>query len=134
MENACLLKDYFLNYASCIYCSKLYRDSGKHSAEASRDIATNGIDSCTEHHHVFTNFFVEQHMIPIIMQQFLIDMGIKCEPKMIENRYSGDTAEERTIDFKDIELFWNDYVDTIPGDLELIWDTIDNGLVRYLQV
>lgn len=72
-------------------------------------------------------------MIPIIMQQFLIDAGIKCEPKIMENQ-SGETLEERTIDFKDIELFWNDYVDTIPRDLELIWDTIESGLVRYLQV
>lgn len=123
MENARLLKEYFLPYASCIYCSKKYTDLNTGSMDE---------EKCSEHHHVFNSFFVEQHQIPIIMQQFLVDLDTKSIPK-IDPKYS-DVPDDRLIDIKEVQQFWNEYLTTVPTDLELIWDTIDNGLNRYLQV
>lgn len=44
------------------------------------------------------------------------------------------TSAPKTIDLKEIEQFWNDYVNAVPDDLEIIWDSIDSGLIRYLEV
>lgn len=83
---------------------------------------------------MFSCFFVEQHMIPIIIQQFLIDSNTKSESKIESIKHINDAVEERTIDIKEVEQFWCEYLAAIPSDLEIIWDTIDNGLNRYLQV
>lgn len=134
MENARLLKEYFLTYASCIYCSKKYSDIQVNRTESDRDTESNIIEKCSDHHHMFSSFFVEQHMIPIIIQQFLIDLDTKSASKIQTFNHTNDAVEERSIDIKEVEQFWNEYLTAIPSDLELIWDTIDNGLNRYLQV
>lgn len=140
LENAYLLKEYFLPYSSCIYCSKKYSDLNIAPVQLDTDIVLNAAEMCTGHHeHVFGNFFIEKHMIPIIMQQFLIDMGIRTKSssqKVAKHFEDFDRLDDghTNIDVNEIEEFWNDYVAIIPNDLELIWDTIDNGLIRYLQV
>lgn len=146
MENAHLLKEYFLPYAFCVTCSEQYRDSKRIDGEIDSGDAKNMVDTlskrqqCTEHGHIFTNLSVEQHMIPIIMQQFLIDLGVnasKLASKNYANEHSMNTQSatvHNAIDLKEIEQFWNDYIDAIPSDLEMIWDSIENGLVRYLHV
>lgn len=96
-----------------------------------------GIEKCPgHHHHVFGNFFIEKHMIPTIMQQFLIDMGVRTTSSQnTATQFELDKFDDgHAIDVNEIEKYWNDYVAIIPNDLELIWDTIDNGLIRYLQV
>lgn len=138
LENAYLLKEYFLSYASCIYCSKKHSDLNIVPADSDDGGA---VHKCPGHrHHVFGNFFIEKHMIPTIMQQFLIDMGIRtttsssqAEAKHAESDHRLDD-DGHTVDVNEIEEYWNDYVTIIPNDLESIWDTIDNGLIRYLQV
>lgn len=127
MENADLLKEYFLSYGKCVYCSQRFNDSDASSHE------TDSVVKHCKHHHELSSFFVEEHMIPVIMQQFLIDLGTQAAPKVVAKR-SDDALEERSIDIKEIEKFWQKYLKAIPSDLELIWDTIDNGLTRYLQV
>lgn len=128
MENVHLLKKYFLPYASCITCSLRY------------DELKAGSDSqCPDHDHVFTNFHVDQYMIPIILQQFLTDVGTKNAVSVLVKSHSDDRFEEglnalHAIDVGQIEQSWMEYVDTIPHDLEMIWDTTINGLLRYLQV
>lgn len=127
MENVHLLKKYFLPYASCITCSIKYD-------EFSSDLHR----QCPDHEHIFTNFYVEQHMIPIIIQQFLTDLGVKNSSNALTN-YSSENLDDalnalHSIDINKIEQFWMGYVDAIPNDLETIWDTIVNGLLRYLQV
>lgn len=100
-------------------------------------IVSNAAEQCNEHHrHVFGNFFIEQHMIPTIMQQFLIDMGIRKISSQPMATYSDlDGLDDGpSLDVNEIEEFWNGYLTAIPKDLDLIWDTIDNGLMRYLQV
>lgn len=145
LENAYLLKEYFLPYASCIYCSRKCGDLNIAPVPSDSDIDANvaaaaAADTCCTGHqkHVFGNFFIEKHMIPIIMQQFLIDMGIrtKSSSQKIAKHGDFDTMDDghTIIDVNEVEKFWNDYVAIIPNDLELIWDTIDNGLIRYLQV
>lgn len=137
MANAYVLKEYFLAYASCIYCSTKYSDLTNATVETEDGIASNAVEQCTgHHHHVFGNFFIEQHMIPIIMQQFLIDMGIRTTTShtMAKHTDFDGFDDGPSLDVNEIEGFWNDYLTVIPNDLELIWDTIDNGLIRYLQV
>lgn len=77
-------------------------------------------------------------MIPTIMQQFLIDMGIRAAvPSQTVAKHSEfDQLDngEHSIDVNEIEEYWNEYLSIIPNDLESVWDTVDNGLVRYLQV
>lgn len=78
-------------------------------------------------------------MIPTIMQQFLIDMGIRTttsSSQTVAKHSELDRLDDdgHTIDVNEIEEYWNDFVTIIPNDLESIWDTIDNGLIRYLQV
>lgn len=120
-------------------CRKKYNELTETITTATADES----DRCTEHHNKFKKFFVEQHMIPIIMEQFLIDLDARSSTKSIVKHSSSATAAAasdddvnaiHSIDLNEIELFWNDYSHTIPNDLELIWDTIANGLVRYLQV
>lgn len=53
-------------------------------------------------------------------------MGKHCDSDRVNDGQSLDVSE--------IEEFWTDYLAVLPNDLELIWDTIDNGLIRYLQV
>lgn len=94
---------------------------------------------CSEHNHIFANFAVEQYQIPIIIQQFLIDLSTKCNSSIVTSNKTIDKFNEsatvsRPIDLKEIEFFWNDYVNALPCDLEIIWDAIDNGLIRYLEV
>lgn len=147
LENAYLLKEYFLSYASCIYCSKKYADLNIMSISSNDGAGTvnsNVVGKCPGHkHHVFGNFFIEKHMIPTIMQQFLIDMGIRTTitsssspPQTVAKPSELDRLDDDgyTVDVNEIEGFWNDYTAIIPNDMELIWDTIDNGLIRYLQV
>ncbi|XP_055311995.1 dynein regulatory complex protein 1 homolog [Sitodiplosis mosellana] len=126
LESAHLLKNYFLPYASCITCSRKFNEITTIGEETS--------DQCAEHE--ITNFFVDQHMIPIIMQQFLIDLDGRAPSKMIVKHLSHDEDSNAlySIDANEIELFWKDYMRTIPNELELIWDTIVNGLLRYLQI
>lgn len=101
------------------------------------------VEKCPgHHHHVFGNFFIEKHMIPTIMQQFLIDMGIRTTTSLSSQTVAKQHTEldhrldndRHTVDVSEIEAYWNDYITIIPNDLESIWDTIDNGLIRYLQV
>lgn len=132
MENADLLKEYFLSHATCVNCSRKYNEYGTNPLESGHGL-TNIAEHYCDQHHEFRNFFIEQHMIPIIMQQFLVDLGIKTAPKTVV-KHSNDALEDHSIDIKEIEQFWNDFLTTIPSDLELIWDTIDSGLTRYLQV
>lgn len=132
MENVRLLKEYFLSYASCIYCSTSYGSFDSHPIEFESDHA-NQVAKCADHQHVFGNFFIEKHLIPTIMQQFLIDLEVKTVQN-VPVTTSDDAVDDQFIDIKEMEAFWNDYVTVIPVDLQLIWDTIDNGLVRYLQV
>lgn len=149
MENAHLLKEYFLPYAFCGICSGRYSDLSKKSTEIDSgepksmvvhlDHREQQQQQCDDaHDHIFTNLFIEQHMIPIIMQQFLIDLGSNVS-KLTPNNYFNEHLDTQSIalnsiDLKEIEPFWNDYMNAMPSDLEMIWDTIDNGLVRYLQV
>lgn len=133
MENVHLLKEYFLPYASCIQCSIKYTD-----------YQINSITECLQHtnQHIFANFAVEQYMIPIIMQQFLIDLSTKADTSIVNklNKAIDNNVDEsvvtvsRPIDLSEIEQFWNHYVNALPSDLEIIWDTIENGLIRYLEV
>lgn len=126
MENIHLLKEYFLPYASCIHCSKRFNELNS-STECS-----------TSHKHAFTDFAVEPYMISIVMQQFLIDVNAKSRPKTMQSITNDSimdvTSAPKTIDLKEIEQFWNDYVNAVPDDLEIIWDSIDSGLIRYLEV
>lgn len=124
VESAELLKNYFLLYASCIKCTRKFSDSsGEESGYR-----------CTE--HKIENFFVEQHMIPIILQQFLIDLDSMISSNTIEKypRSEADLSVLHLIDANEIELFWNDYMLTIPNYLDCVWNTAVNGLLRYLQV
>lgn len=78
-------------------------------------------------------------MIPVIIQQFLIDLDAESTSKTIakipNNIHSDDNAiAMQSINFNDIEQFWNDFLHMLPNDLDSIWDTIVNGLLRYLQV
>lgn len=50
------------------------------------------------------------------------------------DKFDESATVSRPIDLREIEQFWNDYVNALPCDLEIIWDAIDNGLVRYLEV
>lgn len=149
LENAYLLKEYFLSYASCIYCSQKYSDLNGAPVNSDDDggdgggdgvgIVSADIEKCPGHHqHVFGNFFIEKHMIPTIMQQFLIDMGIRAAvPSQTVAKHSEfDQLDngEHSIDVNEIGEYWNEYLTIIPNDLESVWDTIDNGLIRYLQV
>lgn len=70
------------------------------------------------------------------MQQFLIDLDARSSSKQIVKHLTNDEDSNvhHSIGLNEIEEFWNDYMQTIPNDLELIWDTIINGLLRYLQV
>lgn len=131
MENAHLLKKYILPYTSCITCAK---KKSEITTETTTD-KTNFSNICADHNE-FENFFVEQHMIPIIMQQFLIDLDARSSSKMIAKPATNDNELNafHSIDFNEIKLFWNDYICIIPHDLNLIWDTIANGLLLYLQV
>lgn len=100
--------------------------------------ASSVVKTCPGHeHHVFGNFFIEKHMIPTIMQQFLTDMGVRTtsSSQTVAKHTELDGFDDgHTVDVNEIEDYWNDYITIIPNDLELIWDTIDNGLIRYLQV
>lgn len=115
-----------------------YSDLNIAPIDSDDGIASNAIENCPgHHHHVFGNFFIEKHMIPTIMQQFLIDMGIRTTSSQTVAKQSElDKLDDghNIVDVNEIEDYWNDYVAIIPNDLELIWDTIDNGLIRYLQV
>lgn len=86
------------------------------------------------HHHAFTNFAIEPYMIPVIVQQFLIDMNNR---KMVNAGNADDTNEPTTakpLDLKEIEHFWRSYELAVPTDLEVIWESVENGLHRYLEV
>lgn len=142
MENVHLLKEYFLPYASCTQCAIKYIDWNENDSnqinEPSSNDNTNTIQ-CSQHNHIFANFAVEQYQIPIIIQQFLIDLSTKCSTSIVTSNKAIDKFDEsatvsRPIDLREIEQFWNDYVNVLPCDLEIIWDAIDNGLVRYLEV
>lgn len=116
----------------CITCSKKFCELTRTTITDENDISS----KCAKHHNKLTNFFVERHMIPIIMQQFLIDMDARSSSKQIVKHLTNmeDSNVHHSIDLNEIDEFWNDYMQTIPNDLELIWDTIINGLIRYLQV
>lgn len=140
MENVHLLKQYFLPYAFCTTCSNTFTEfKSTNSVESGDESVTNVLNKCSDPNHSFRHVYVEQHMIPIILQQFLTDLGIKSSTKTLSTNYSNDNLEKsvnalNSIDINKIEHFWNEYVSVIPFDLELIWDTIVNGLLRYLQV
>lgn len=146
LENAYLLKEYFLSYASCIYCSQKYSDLNVAPADSDDGggggvrIVTSDVEKCPGHrHHVFGNFFIEKHMIPTIMQQFLIDMGIRTAAiptQTVAKPSESDQLDNggHSVDVSGIGEYWNEYLAIIPNDLESVWDTIDNGLIRYLQV
>lgn len=142
MENVHLLKEYFLPYASCTQCSIKYIDWIENYSnqinEPNNGQNTNTIQ-CFQHNHIFANFAVEQYQIPIIIQQFLIDLSTKCSTSIVTLNKTIDKVVEsanvsQPIDLTEIEQFWNDYVNALPNDLEIIWDAIDNGLIRYLKV
>lgn len=131
MENADLLKEYFLPYSFCANCLTRFYDSNENASDALVQH-----QKCIEHGQIFTNLFVEQHMIPIIMQQFLIDLRMNTSnlaPKTNEHSDKSSIVHNK-IEPKEIEQFWNDYIQALPNDLGRIWDAIENGLVRYLQV
>lgn len=75
-------------------------------------------------------------MIPIIMQQILIDLDTKTISSQLitKNNSTEGPIPLHTIDLNEVKQFWNDYLCAIPNDLELIWDTLVNGQLRYLQV
>lgn len=75
-------------------------------------------------------------MIPIIMQQFLVDLDTMMSSNMIEKypRNEEYFTALHLIEANEIQLFWNDYMLTIPNYLEFVWNTAVNGLLRYLQV
>lgn len=138
LENAYLLKEYFLSYASCIYCSQKYSDLNVTPMDLDGG-GISDIDKCPGHrHHVFGNFFIEKHMIATIMQQFLVDMGIRtAAPSQAVTKFTElDQVDNggHSVDVNEIGEYWNEYLTIMPNDLESVWDTIDNGLIRYLQV
>lgn len=142
MENVHLLGEYFLPYASCTQCSIKYIDwienDSNQMNEPNSNNNTNTIQ-CSQHNHIFANFAVEQYQIPTIIQQFLIDLSTKCSTSIVISNKAIDKFDEsatvsRPINLREIEQFWNDYVNALPCDLETIWDAIDNGLIRYLEV
>lgn len=124
LKNISMLKEYFLLYASCVHCSKKYVDY-KESNEAN--------DDCVMHFHAFTNFAIQPYMIPIIVQQFLTDINRNGVNATTRNDTSVP-ATAKALDVNEIEHFWRAYERAVPNDLEIIWESIENGLHRYLEV
>lgn len=144
MQNIELLKKYFLQYATCVHCStrfcndfetKAVRET--HHSDTVAVVASNSQRKCKESQHSFT---VEHHMVPIILQQFLIDTSPKSDSPIcsagsdsVELTAKSMTAS-RSIELKEIESFWNMYLDALPKDTELVWQALENGLSQYLNV
>lgn len=89
---------------------------------------------CAEHHCQFDELFVEHYMVPIILQQFLTDLSWNSFKDHEKSQRKDRLNDLQIIDFKEIETFWSRCVAIIPKDLDLIWNTIEIGLNRYLEV
>lgn len=96
-------------------------------------VSTDANGDCVMHLHAFTNFAIPPYMIPIIVQQFLTDLHRKGVNTSARTDTSvPDTA--KALDLNEIENFWLAYEMAVPNDLEIIWESIENGLHRYLEV
>lgn len=121
-----MLKEYFLPYASCAHCAMKFSDCNPTNISST---------NCAMHHqHVFTNFAIESYMIPIIVQQFLIDVMNRKIVDPIKMRDAHETSPAKAFDSNEIEQFWRSYEVAVPTDLEVIWESIESGLHRYLEV